>query len=98
MSLIKQASKAIELSKSVTGHMELDWRNKINKNPQVFDMFKELFQNLNDDSVKKFTITIDDKSFVINKDDFYANYKTLREKVETTVNKYYQAKPECATN
>jgi hypothetical protein len=96
MSLIKSASKSTELSKSTNGHMELDWGNKAHKHPQIFDMFRELFENLNDDSVKKFTITIGGKSFSINKDDFYSHYKVLREKVETTVNKYYEKSTESA--
>lgn len=98
MSLIKTASKSTELYKSVTGHLELDWGNKVGKNPQIFDAFRELFENLNDDSVKKFTISINGKSFNINKDDFYNNYKTLREKVETTVNKYYPKNEGAAGN
>jgi hypothetical protein len=45
---------------------------------------KELIQQvkkLNDDKIKKFTIKINDKSYSIDKDVFYMNYKHLEEKV-----------------
>jgi hypothetical protein len=94
MGLVKVSAQSTELGKNTNGELRLEWSEKKNRDPKLFECFRELFENLNDDKVKKFTVSIGGKTYNLDKDSFYTNYKTLQEKVTVNVNKHYPKTPD----